>query len=367
MQAYEAMDTATRKGIEDKVAAGERLSFADGVVLGTCGDLLWLGRLADAVRRRMNGNVVYFVRNRHINHTNICKNRCVFCAFSRSEGEEGAYRLSLDEIVRKAEESVAQGVTEFHIVGGEHPSLSFDEVREMVRRLHRVAPNVTITAFTASEIAHFSQTSGLSVEEVLQELKAAGLGSLPGGGAEVFSSRVRNLVCPRKISGDTWLAIHKAAHRCGLPTNATMLYGHVETVEERVDHLLRLREAQDETGGFQAFIPLSFHPANTGLSHLPGPTGVEDLTVVAMSRLLLDNFPHVKAYWIMLGLKLAQTALFFGADDLDGTVVEEVITRMAGGVSDGELSVDDLVYQVRAAGRIPVERDTFYRTVHRYE
>ena len=203
--------------------------------------------------------------------------------------------------------------------------------------------------------------------ELLRELKAAGLGSLPGGGAEVFAQRVRDQVCPSKISADEWLGVHKTAHRCGLPTNATMLYGHVETVEERVDHLIRLREAQDETGGFQAFIPLSFHPANTRLSHLPGPTGVEDLTVIAASRLLLDNFAHIKAYWIMLGFKLAQTALYFGADDLDGTVVEEVITRMAGGVTDGEVPVDELVQEVKAAGLVPVERDTFYETVRVYE
>lgn len=361
------MSTTFRAVIQKKIEEGERLTFEEGVVLFEVGDLLWLGRLADMMRRRRSGNVVYFVRNRHINHTNICKNRCVFCAFSRSEGEEGAYRLSLDEIVEKAKASAAEGVTEFHIVGGEHPHLGFDEVKEMIARLHQVAPHVTLTAFTASEIAHFARSSGRSAEQVLLELKAAGLGSLPGGGAEVFAQRVRDQVCPSKISADEWLGVHKTAHRCGLPTNATMLYGHVETVEERVDHLIRLREAQDETGGFQAFIPLSFHPANTRLSHLPGPTGVEDLTVIAASRLLLDNFAHIKAYWIMLGLKLAQTALYFGADDLDGTVVEEVITRMAGGVTDGEVPVDELVQEVKAAGLVPVERDTFYETVRVYE
>ncbi len=361
------MRVEKRAVIERKVQAQERLSFAEGVALFECGDLLWLGRLADSVRQRLHGDAVYFVRNRHINHTNICKNRCVFCAFSRGEGEAGAYTLSLDQIVAKARASLAEGVTEFHIVGGEHPALSFVEVEEMIARLHALAPGVTLTAFTASEIAHFAATSGLSVEQVLRRLKSVGLGSLPGGGAEVFASRVRDLVCPRKISANEWLHVHMTAHRCALPTNATMLYGHVETVEERVDHLVRLREAQDETGGFQAFIPLSFHPVHTGLSHLPGPSGVEDLTVLAVSRLMLDNFAHIKAYWIMLGLKLAQIGLFFGADDLDGTVVEEVITRMAGGVSDGDLTVEELVHQVRTAGRVPVERDTFYGVVKTYD
>lgn len=361
------MVLTSRTIIERKVEEGRRLTFEDGLALFQEGDLLWLGGLADMVRRRKSGDTVYFVRNRHINHTNICKNRCVFCAFSRSEGEEGAYSLSLDEIVEKATASAAQGVTEFHIVGGEHPGLGFDEVKEMIARLHEVAPHVTLTAFTASEIAHFAGSSGLSVEEVLLELKAVGLSSLPGGGAEIFAQRVRAQVCPSKISAEEWLEVHKKAHRCGLPTNATMLYGHVETVEERVDHLIRLREAQDETGGFQAFIPLSFHPANTRLSHLLSPTGVEDLTMVAVSRLLLDNFAHIKAYWIMLGLKLAQTALHFGADDLEGTVVEEVITRMAGGVTDGEMSVHELVREIKAAGLVPVERDTFYNTVRVYE
>lgn len=353
--------------IERKVRDGVRLSFEDGLALFECGDLLWLGRLADTARRRVAGDAVYFVRNRHINHTNICKNRCLFCAFSRDAGEPGAFRLSLSETVEKAGASLTEGVNEFHIVGGEAPDFGFAEALELVGRLHELAPQVTLVAFTASEIAHLAQSSGLAPEEVLTRLKQAGLGALPGGGAEVFSPRVRRLVCPNKIGAEEWLYIHKAAHRCGIPTNATMLYGHIETAAERVDHLLRLRAAQDETGGFQAFVPLSFHPANTRLSHLPGPTGVDDLTVLAVSRLLLDNVPHIKAYWIMLGVKLAQTALFFGADDLEGTVVEEVITRMAGGGDEGQLSVEDLVDLVRAAGLTPVERDSFYRVVRVYD
>lgn len=236
----------------------------------------------------------------------------------------------------------------------------------MLSDLHALAPTVTLTAFTASEIAHFAESSGRSDREVLSGLKAAGLGSLPGGGAEIFARRVRELVCPRKVSAERWLEVHKEAHGLGIPSNATMLYGHVETLEERVDHLLRLREAQDETGGFQAFIPLSFHPAHTRLAHLPAPTGAEDLKVIAAARLLLDNFAHIKAYWVMLGLKLAQVALYFGADDLDGTIVEEVITHMAGGTTQQEISVAELVRLIREAGRLPVERDTYYRELRTY-
>jgi len=354
-----------RAVIERKVQAQERLSFAEGVALFECGDLLWLGRLADSVRQRLHGDAVYFVRNRHINHTNICKNRCVFCAFSRDEGEVGAYTLSLDQIVAKARASLAEGVTEFHIVGGEHPALSFAEVEEMIARLHALAPGVTLTAFTASEIAHFAATSGLSVEQVLRRLKSVGLGSLPGGGAEVFASRVRDLVCPRKISADEWLHVHMTAHRCALPTNATMLYGHVETLESRVDHMRRLRELQDRTGGFQSFIPLAFHPKNTDIEK-GSTTGVDDLLALAVGRLYLDNFRHVKAFWINIGPKLAQVSLHFGVDDIDGTVVEERISHAAGASTGQEMTVGDLVAMIRQAGRIPVERDTLYNVVREW-
>ncbi len=360
------MRVEKRAVIERKVQAQERLSFAEGwrsSSVAICSGWGALPILCDNVCMGMRSTSC-------ATGTSITPTfaRTAACSvLSPAMKEVGAYTLSLDQIVAKARASLAEGVTEFHIVGGEHPALSFAEVEEMIARLHALAPGVTLTAFTASEIAHFAATSGLSVEQVLRRLKSVGLGSLPGGGAEVFASRVRDLVCPRKISANEWLHVHMTAHRCALPTNATMLYGHVETVEERVDHLVRLREAQDETGGFQAFIPLSFHPVHTGLSHLPGPSGVEDLTVLAVSRLMLDNFAHIKAYWIMLGLKLAQIGLFFGADDLDGTVVEEVITRMAGGVSDGDLTVEELVHQVRTAGRVPVERDTFYGVVKTYD
>jgi aminodeoxyfutalosine synthase len=353
-------------GLAEKVEAGARLTPEEGVALLESDDLLAVGLLADRARKRMVGEVAYFVNNRHINYTNICKNRCDFCAFSRDEDEEGAYRLSLSQMQAAAIEAVAQGATEFHIVGGEHPGVTYAEVREMVAGLHAVAPEVHLVAFTASEIVHFAEQSGLSEREVLLDLRSAGLGSLPGGGAEVFSPRVRQLVCPRKISGERWLSIHTLAHECGLPTNATMLYGHVETPEERIDHLIRLREAQDASGGFQAFIPLAFHSAHTKLSHLPATTGVDDLKMVAVARLMLDNFRHIKAYWVMIGLKTAQLALFFGANDLDGTIHEETITFMAGGESGRGVAREELVRLIQTAGRVPVERDSLYSEIRRW-
>ncbi|MHB0980206.1 MAG: aminofutalosine synthase MqnE [Thermoleophilia bacterium] len=370
---------STPAAIEAKLEAGERLSAADGLTLLATTDLLWLGRLADGARRRMAAaspavaagsagvDDVFFINNRHINHTNVCKNRCDFCAFSRDADQEGAYTMSLDEVLEKARASLAEGITELHIVGGEHPDLPYPSIREMIARLHELAPDVHLTAFTASEIVHFAGQSAMSEEEVLLDLKSVGLGSLPGGGAEVFARRVRDQVCAKKISGEKWLEVHKLAHRCGLRTNATMLYGHVETHEERIDHLLRLREAQDETGGFQAFIPLAFHPGNTKLSDLAPTTGVDDLKMLAVARLMLDNFEHIKAYWVMIGLKLAQVSLYFGVDDVDGTIVEETITKAAGSDAGRAVPRGELVRIIRDAGRSAVERDTLYGVVHRYE
>jgi len=353
-------------GVESKVFSGERLSLADGLALLESPDLMRIGHLADRERKRIVGDSVYFNCNRHINYTNICRNRCDFCAFSRDVGEEGAFTLRPEEILEKASEALDYGVTELHIVGGEHPDLPYEEVRRMIVDLHAFAPGVHLKAFTVSEIAHFAASTGMGEEEVLLDLKEAGLGSLPGGGAEIFAERVRSQVCSRKISGERWLEIHKLAHRCGLRSNATMLYGHVDSPEDRVDHLIRLREAQDETGGFQAFIPLVFHPANTKLSHIAPPTGVEILKMVALSRLMLDNFLHIKSYWIQTGIKLAQISLFFGANDVDGTVVEETITRMAGSDSGVAVSREELVRIIEDAGRVPVERDTLYRPLRRY-
>ena len=353
--------------VEQKVARGERLSAADGIALFESPDLLRVGRLADRVRRRRVGDDAYFVVNRHINYTNVCRNRCRFCAFSRAEGEPGAYTLTVEEVVAKAREAVEQGATEIHIVGGENPALPYSSIRAMVAGVRESAPGVHIKAFTASEIACFAGMEKTTPEEILRDLKSVGLDSMPGGGAEIFEAGVRARVCPAKISGEEWLAIHRTAHGLGLRTNATMLYGHVESYVDRVDHMLRLRETQDATGGFQAFIPLAFQPTNSALSHLPPTTGVDDLKTLAVSRLLLDNFRHIKTYWIMTGLKLAQVALFFGANDMDGTVVEEVISLMSEAGHGQAVSKAELVRVIRNAGRAPVERDALYQVVRRYE
>lgn len=375
--------------VEDKIARQERLSAADGVALFESSDLLRIGRLADQVRRAAVGDEVYFVVNRHINYTNICRNQCRFCAFSRKEGEPGAYTLTIAEVLDKAREGVEQGATEIHIVGGENPSLSYETIRAMVAGIRELASKdglscrpvlscgrgfvvqrpgkVHIKAFTASEIAYFAEAERATPEEILRDLQVAGLDSMPGGGAEILQAGVRAEVCPAKISGEKWLEIHQIAHRLGIKTNATMLYGHVETYADRVDHLLRLRQAQDESGGFQAFIPLAFQPKNSSLSHLPSTTGVDDLKTMAVARLLLDNFRHIKTYWVMTGLKLAQAALFFGANDMDGTVVEEVISLMADAGHGQAVAKAELVRMIRDVGRTPVERDALYGVVRRYD
>jgi aminodeoxyfutalosine synthase len=298
----------------------------------------------------------------HINPTNICVNRCKFCAFSRSKGQPGAYEMSIEDILAKAR-SAEKGVREFHIVSGLHPDLPFSWYLEMLRALKKDFPNVHLKAFTAVEIDYLSRISGLDLQETLLQLKEAGLGSLPGGGAEIFNSSVRSTLCAEKITGDRWLEVIETVHKAGLKTNATMLYGHIETPEHRIDHLLRLRELQDKTGGFQAFIPLSFHSPNTEIKKSAYTTGFDDLKTLAISRLMLDNFDHIKAYWVMLGEKIAQVSLNFGVDDLDGTVVEERITKAAGGTTDGSMAKDDIVHLIKQAGRIPVERDTVYNVV----
>jgi len=362
---------AARSGLDRiwrKVETAERLSRDDVTALLASPDLLALGAMADFARAGSAGDEVYFISNRHINHTNVCRNRCLFCAFSHDEGDADAYTLTIDQVVEKARETLAAGgISEIHIVGGEHPDLPFSYYLDMMRALRELAPDVHIQAFTASEISHFARISGQSVAEVLEQLKEAGLGSLPGGGAEVFSGRVRDLICERKISGQTWLDVHRAAHEAGMVSNATMLYGHVERRDELADHMVRLRDLQDDTGGFNAFIPLSFQPAHTGLSELPGPTGFDDLKMLAVGRLALDNFRHVKAFWINVGLKLAQVSLAFGVNDLDGTVVEEKISHAAGVDTGQELSKAELVHVIKAAGRVPVERDTLYNVVRRYD
>ncbi len=355
--------------IAEKVLAGERLTFEDGVTLFNSFDLLTIGQLADHVNRRLNGGqYVYFNQNRHINPTNICAFHCNFCSFRRDPGEPGAYAYTPEEIVERIRPTVHERVTEFHIVGGLHTEYGFDYYLEVLRALKAAYPWVHLKAFTAVEIDFFSQMTGLSHEEVLRQLMDAGLGSMPGGGAEIFHPEVRRRICPEKADAETWLAVHRTAHRLGLRTNATMLYGHIEKYEHRVDHLIRLRELQDETGGFQTFIPLRYHPENNQLGKRATWTTAHDtLKTIAISRLMLDNFPHIKAYWVMLTPPIAQLALHFGADDIDGTVVEEKIYHEAGATTEQQLDKLELIRLVRATGKIPVERDTLYNIIEIYD
>jgi aminodeoxyfutalosine synthase len=353
------------KPVAAKVLAGERLSHDDGVLLYRSPDLLAVGWLANHVREKRHGNVTYFNVNRHINPTNVCVAHCKLCAFGRDPNAPGAYTFALEEIYQRAEQGVREGATEFHMVGGLHPDLPFEYFLEMIRGLKQRCSTVHLKAFTMVEVGYFARIAKLSIKETLQKMKDAGVDSLPGGGAEIFHPRVRKIICDHKVSGQMWLSIARQAHEIGLRSNATMLYGHVETEEERVDHLIKLRELQDETHGFVTFIPLAFHPDNTALAHIPKPTGYADLRNIAVSRLLLDNFPHIKAYWIMLSPAIAQIALRFGANDLDGTVVEEKIYHDAGATTSEFTSRADLERLIRAAGRVPVERDTLYNPVDR--
>ena len=356
----------TLASISEKVSAGIPLSFDDGVALFREPDLLMLGALANQVREQRHGDRTTFNRNLHINPTNLCVASCKLCSFSRRSPEQpGAYALSLSQAWDKLKTRLDAGdpVTEVHVVGGLSDALAFDYYTELLAGFKRLQPTLHIKAFSAVEIFHFHRLFQLEVREVLQRLRAAGLDSLPGGGAEIFTPRVRQRICPNKCNAQEWLGVHRTAHQMGLRSNCTMLYGTVEAIEERVDHLLRLRALQDETRGFQAFIPLAFHPDNNALSHLPAPTAVDDLRVCAVARLLLQNIPHVKAYWISLGIKTAQTALWFGADDLDGTVQEEKIYHLAGSDAPQALAPAEIVHLIRAAGRTPVERDTLYNVI----
>ncbi|MFQ5861749.1 MAG: aminofutalosine synthase MqnE [Candidatus Brocadiales bacterium] len=359
------LNSSSLRDIYNKVIDGKRLSREDGLRLYASNDILQIGHMANIVRERRSGDKTFYVVNRHINYTNICKNQCRFCAFSKEEDEEGSYVMTMDDVLNEADGVVDQGATEIHIVGGLHPKLEFDYYLEMLGRLHKRYPQVHLQAFTAVEIAHLAERAGLSVRDTLVALREAGLGSIPGGGAEVFSSRVRKELCPDKLKGEDWLEVMRQAHQLGLKSNATMLYGHLETAEERVDHHLELRRLQDETGGFMSFIPLAFHSDNTFLEGHPRTTAALDLKALAISRLMLDNFPHIKAFWIMLGVKLAQISLSFGVDDIDGTVVEERITHSAGADTPEELSVAEIVRLIEEAGRRPVERDTLYREIIR--
>ncbi len=352
--------------IAEKVFAETRLSFEDGVALYHSPDIHTVGRLANWIREKWNGNVGYFNINRHLNPTNVCVVDCKFCGFARKPGKDG-YTMSLEEAFHHVSLGYSEAVTEFHIVGGLHPYLPFSYFTDLLKGLKQRFPKVHLKAFTMVELEFLARRAKLSIEDTIEALKEAGMDSCPGGGAEIFGERARSMICDHKVSGERWLEIAKKVHRAGLKSNATMLYGHVETVEERVDHLIRLRNLQDETNGFQCFIPLAFHPANTQLSHLPGPTAMLDLRAIAVARLMLDNFAHIKAYWIMINAKTAQIGLNFGADDLDGTVVEERIVHMAGAQTPIGMTRAEIEHLIRAAGRDPVERDTLYRPVHRVE
>ncbi|MGB6432362.1 MAG: aminofutalosine synthase MqnE [Candidatus Acidiferrales bacterium] len=365
MTAELQISDARLKPIADKILAGERLDFDDGIALYRTNDLLALGWLANSVREKRHGSICYFNVNRHINPTNVCVAHCRLCAFGRSPDAPGAYTFALEEIYQRAEAGMREGATEFHMVGGLHPDLPFEYFLDLMRGLKQRCPSVHLKAFTMVEVGYFARIAKLSIRDTLLALKQAGVDSLPGGGAEIFHPRVRKIICDHKVSGQQWLSIARTAHQIGLRSNATMLYGHIETEEERVGHLLLLRELQDETHGFVAFIPLAFHPENTALAHLPKPTAFADIKAIAVSRLLLDNFDHIKAYWIMLTPKVAQIALRFGADDLDGTVVEEKIYHDAGATTEQFTSRADLERLIREAGRTPVERDTLYRPVDR--
>jgi aminodeoxyfutalosine synthase len=353
--------------IHEKVMSGERLSAEDGLTLYQSPDILAVGWLANHVRERMNGNLCYFNVNRHINPTNVCVAACRLCAFGRKKDQPGAYTMALEEAWHTAAEGYSEAVTEFHIVGGLHPDLTLEYYEDLIRGLKQRFPQVHLKAFTMVEWSFLAKRSKLSTKETIRRLKDAGVDSCPGGGAEIFSDRVRHIICDHKIDGGEWLDIAKEVHESGMRSNATMLYGHVENDEDRIDHMMRLRDLQDKTGGFQTFIPLAFHPDNTPLQHLPKTTGLLDIKQVAVGRLMLDNFQHIKAYWQMLTPKIAQIALRFGADDLDGTVIEEKIYHDAGATTPQGMARKELERLIREAGRAPVERDTLYRPVTRGE
>src|SRR5437899_1745659 len=360
-------DDARLRPIAEKVLAQERLSFEDGIALYRSPDILAIGWLANHVREQLWGDTTFFNVNRHINPTNVCVAACRLCAFGRKKDTGGAYTMALEEAFQTAASGYSEAVTEFHIVGGLHPDLPFQYYLDLIAGLKERFPQVHLKALTMVEIAFLAKRAKLSVADTLLQLKNAGLDSLPGGGAEIFNERVRRVICDHKIDGDQWLDTARTAHKIGLKSNATMLYGHIENEEDRADHLIRLRTLQDETHGFQTFIPLAFHPANTPLQHLFTTTGMLDIKQIAISRLVLDNFPHIKAYWQMLSPKIAQISLRFGADDIDGTVIEEKIYHDAGATTPQGMVRKELERLIREAGREPVERDTMYHPVTRTE
>jgi aminodeoxyfutalosine synthase len=362
---HRLLDIARAAGLADvaeRVLACERLSIDDGLRLYRA-DLHAVGALANHVRERLHGDVAYFNVNQHVNYTNICNKLCRFCAFQRLPGQDGAYWWTPEQCAEKIREHLHEPVTEVHMVAGIHPKLEYAYFLDLLRSVKTARPSIHIKAFTMVELDQIAKKARKPLEDVLPELVDAGLGSVPGGGAEIFSERVRQATYHLKISGDEWLAIARKVHRAGLKSNCTMLHGHVETIDERVDHLDRLRRLQDETGGFQTYIPLSFHPENSEMADVPGPTALDELREIAVGRLMLDNIAHVKAYWILMDVPIAQLALAYGADDVDGTVVEEKIYHEAGATTPQRVQREELVQWIRDAGRIPVERDTLYNVI----
>lgn len=354
----------TMASITEKVRAGQRLDAADGVALFMEPDLLAVGALANEVRERRHGDRTYFNRNMRIEVTNVCVASCLFCSFAKlEEGAPGAHTMKVEAAWAELETRMDDPPSEIHVVNGLHPGLPFSYYEELLKGFKRIKPDVHMKCFTGVEIHFFAQHYGMTYREVLEKLRAAGLDSLPGGGAEIFHPEVRQRISHDKATGEEWLEVHRVAHSMGMRTNATMLYGHIETFEHRIDHLLRLRQLQDETGGFQAFIPLAFHPDGNGMKNLPAPTAVDDLRNISVARLMLDNFDHIKAYWVSMTPKIAQVGLRFGADDIDGTIVHETIYHAAGSSSPQGLSYESLVRLIREAGRLPVERDTLYNVV----
>lgn len=348
--------------IGEKVEARERLSFEDGMALFESDDLLTIGALANVVRERLNGDKTYYNVNRHMNYTNVCVSDCAFCSFYRRVRDPEAYDWSVQECVEIARTAYDEGARELHIVGGLHPRLQFDYYTSLLSELKRNFPGMHLKAFTMVELDHLARTCRMTDEQVIDGLIAAGLGSCPGGGAEIFRDPTRSQICAHKTSGERWLELAKKVHERGIHTNATMLYGHIESHEDRVDHLVKLRELQDQTSGFLCFIPLAFHPQGTDLAHLPGPSAIDSLRTIAVSRLMLDNVPHIKAYWVMLGKNIAQVALRFGADDLDGTISRggSLMESYLAEGHDNQLTGAEIEELIRGAGRIPVERDTLY-------
>ncbi|MDR0729732.1 MAG: aminofutalosine synthase MqnE [Prevotellaceae bacterium] len=360
------MNDKQRQSIAGKVKRGERLSPDEGLALCDCRDLLWLSSLATCVRRKYNGNAVYYNRNFHIEPSNICVNDCVFCSYRRREGEAGSWALSADEMRALCEPYVGMPVTEVHIVGGVHPSRDIHFYTSLLSTIKRTLPQVAIKAFTAVEIDHMAKQAGLSYDDTLRLLQQHGLDAMPGGGAEIFDETVRRRICPGKTDAHTWLHIHQTAHRLGIRSNATMLFGHVETPAHRIDHLIRLRKLQDTTGGFDAFIPLKYKASNNALGAGGEISTLDVLRTVAVCRLMLDNIPHIKAYWPMLGKDVMQLALLFGADDIDGTIDDSTkIYSMAGADAHPTLTAPELETIITAAGFTPAERNTFYKTIEK--